>query len=151
MLGRIKEVQGCASRPHSSDNRSIVTINSISGNYEGVAGNIPIAKVYPKAKEEYRRWWRNKQGFKLGEIQSTQVRSDTEIANVIVCISSEDEEDLVEKDAVKLALNKLGLYCSQNKLNVHINKLPDEDVWKFVEAELMNSLVKRGVNVTVYV
>jgi len=151
MLGRIKEVQGCASRPHSSDNRSIITINSISGNYEGVEGNIPIAKVYPKAKEEYRRWWRNKQGFKLGEFQTTQVRSDTEIANVLICITEDDTTDVIEEDAVKTGLDKLGRYLSQNKLNAHINKLPGEEAWATVEAGLKEHLVKRGVNVTVYV
>jgi len=150
MLGKIKEVKGCASLPHTSDSRTIITINNMSGEYESVAGNVPIAKVYPRAKDEYRKWWRNQQGFKLGEILTTQVQSDTEIANVLICVTDEDGDDSLEETAVKAALNKLGQHCSYNKLNAHINKLPNDDAWKIVEDGLKEYLVKRGVNVTVY-
>lgn len=150
MLGRMREVSGCASRPISSDNRSIVTINNTEGDYDSVEGNVPIAKVYPKAKDEYRRWWRMQQGFKLGEFKSTQVQSDTEIANLVVCISEEDG-DVVDEDAVKKVLNKYGQYCAQNKLNVHINRLDDNEIWSLFEESLTEYLVKRGVNVTVYI
>ena len=149
MLGKIKTVKGCASRPHSGDNRSIIIINSVSGEYEGteiVKGNAAIAKIYPKAKEKYRAWWRNQQGFKLGEFQATQVQSDTEIINLLIA----DDAEVINEGAVKGGLNKLGTHLSQNRLNAHINKLDNEDEWALVEAGLKEYLAKRGVNVTVY-
>ncbi len=150
MLGKIKEIEGNASMPQMADNRSIVILNNTSGKYESVEGNEAISKIYPKAKETYRMWWRSQTNFKLGEFKITQVQSTTELANLLVCDYNDEKETLIA-DAVDKTFNKYGTYCSQNKLNVHINKLKSEEAWQIVETALVEHLVKRGVNVVVYV
>jgi len=146
MLGRIKEASGTAARPQSTDNRSICVLNGIDGNFE-INKNAEVSKIYPKAKEEYRHWWRAQQGFKLGEFKTAQLQSDTEVANLLIF----NDKNELNIEATKKAFNLYGKHCTENKLNVHINKLTDEEQWKVISGCLEEFLAKRGSNVTVYV
>lgn len=151
LLGRIKDVKGTAGRPMATDDRTIALFCTNDGEFESVTGNNEIAKVYPRAKELYRGWWRSQRNFKGGEFQVEHVQSDTEIAHLLTCVKVEGEDGaLFELNSTKAALDKLGRHCSLNRRNLHINKTGSEEEWEVIFPLIEEFIAKRGVNVFVY-
>jgi hypothetical protein len=151
LLGRIKDVKGNASRPMSTDDRTVALFCTNDGEFESVTGNADIAKVYPKAKDLYRGWWRSQKNFKGGGFQVENVLSDTEVAHLLTCIKLEgNDEPVFELNSTKEALDKLGRHASLNKRNVHINKAGSEGEWEVILPLIEELIVKRGVNVFIY-
>lgn len=153
-IGRVKNVKGTASRPVSTDNRTVVLFCTDTGEFEAVERNSEVSKVWEKAKTLYRLWWRSQRNFKGGEIQVEQILSDTEVAHLITCVSvkgdNDEEETYFDLNNTKAALDKLGKHCSINKTNVHINKCGTETEWDTIMSLVDESLAKRGVNVFIY-
>ncbi len=151
LLGRIKEVKGSCGRPHSTDDRTIALFCTADGEFESVTGNADVAKIYPRAKELYRGWWRSQKNFKGGEFSAEHILSDTEIAHILTCVKVEGEDNaLFELNSTKAALDKLGKHCSLNKRNLHINKTGSEEEWAVVLPLIEDLIAKRGVNVFIY-
>jgi len=151
LLGRIKDVKGSAGRPMATDDRTIALFCTSDGDFESVTGNKDVAKIYPRAKELYRGWWRSQKNFKGGELQVDNVLSDTEVAYLLTCVKVEGEDNaLFELNSTKSALDKLGRHCSMNKRNLHINKTGTEEEWAVVLPLIEEFIAKRGVNVFVY-
>lgn len=148
-IGRIKYVKGNAARPVATDNRTIVLFVPTTGKFEFVEGNTAVEKVYPKARELYRGWWRSQNGFKPGAFQVTQILSDTELAQLIACIEADDDVGF-EESALRSSIDKLGKHASLNKTNVHINKCGTEDEWAVIQKLLEELVAKRGVNIFLY-
>lgn len=143
LIGTLKNVTGSASRPVAYDNRVIAMFVSTDGIFETIPENKDIEKVYPKARESYRGWWRSQAQFRLGDIfTGTIVGSDTELAHLLVLDKNE-----MKADILKTAIDKLGKYCATDKRNLHINKTEN---WDVVLPLLEEFCVKRGVNVFVY-
>lgn len=153
LLGRLKTIKGSAARPQASDNRTVAIFCTDTGNFEAVERNDTISKVFPKAKELYRSWWRNQRGFKGGELQTTQVMSDTELVHLISCVEVGDEDEketFFDLNFTKGVFEKLGKHCAMNKTNVHINKCGTPKEWETISEIIADSLLKRGVHVFVY-
>jgi hypothetical protein len=146
LLGTIKTIKGDASLPKSSDNRIIALIVNNQGEFDLRTVNTNVNKIYPKSKETYRTWYRNQVKFGSGDIYTVQVRSDTEIA-FLLAAKLNDGVEVLDLDAVKKSLDKLGKYASEQRKNVHLNKCEE---WDKVEPLVMELLVKRGVQVVVY-
>jgi hypothetical protein len=148
-LGRIKYVKGNAARPMATDNRTVVLFVPTTGKFEFVEGNSAIEKVFPKARDLYRLWWRTQSGFKPGAFQVTQVLSDTELAHLVACVEVDGEVGF-EEDALRASIDKLGKHASLNKTNVHINKCGTEEEWDVIQKLLEELVAKRGVNLFLY-
>jgi hypothetical protein len=149
-IGRIKYVKGNAARPMATDNRTIVLFVASDGNFEAVEGNTAIAKVYPKAKDLYRAWWRAQTKFKPGEFQATQISSDTELAHLIAWKTEESGESGFDDEALRGSLDKLGKHTALNRTNVHINKCGSEEEWAVIAKLVEELIAKRAVNVFIY-
>ena len=149
LLGTVKHVKGNASQPASADNRIITLFCTNDGDFESVKENGRVAKVFGKAKDLYRGWWRSQRDFKDGNFQTEQVQSDTQIAHILV-MDANDDGPTFNMDNVKLALDKFGKYCSQNKYSMHVNKTGTDEEWEAVMPIISETCVKRGVNVFVY-
>lgn len=148
-IGRIKNVKGDFSRPVSSDNRTIVLFVPTTGEFDYIKGNSTVDKVYPKAKELYRQWWRSQRDFKPGNIKLNQVRSDTELAHLITCVEENGEVGFTE-EALTKTIETLGKKNAVSKKSVHINKCGTEDEWNVIMNLLEKFVARRGVNIFIY-
>lgn len=144
LTGKVKEVVGFNNRPHCSDNRTVIQFVSTDGEYESIENNDKISKIWVKAKEEYRGWWRNQAGFKLGEIKTIQVQSDTEIISAVAF------DPKLNLEAVKSCLDKIGKQCQVSKNNIHINKFGNKKQWKQIQDCIDTNLVAKGLTVYIY-
>jgi len=143
LLGNLKYVKnGDASIPHSADNRVILFLGDISGELETDLAK-KLIKRWDKTRAEFRGWYRGQQNFKLGQILTITVQTDT----TLLCLLALNKGEL-DLAALKTAMISAGKFANQNKFNIHINK--DNINWETIEPILYEYFVKLGVNVTVY-
>lgn len=140
--GRIKEIKGNIAAPESAGNRFIFVMVDSNGETKEDAA----LKRWPAALAEYSRWYRNSYGNMekhLGTVKTVQVQSDT---CIVLLLCMKDSE--IDSEALKKAIDKAGYETAYNSGFVHMPKFGDwEEVSKLVDAFLL----KRGLNVNVYV
>lgn len=140
--GRVKEVKGDCSIPESAGNRFILV--PVPDNNKPNGGS--VYKRWPIAEANYKHWFVNSYGKMnewLGKINTIQVQSDTVVVNML-CISNEE----YDYEALKKCIDAVGKEAANNSGNVHMSKFGD---WEKVSPLIDELLLKRGLNVTVYV
>jgi hypothetical protein len=152
LLGSLKKVNGSASKPQSGDNRTVVLF-CVDGTGEGIfeifEKNAEVAKSWEKAKSLYRAWWRSQMNFKKGEVQTTHIQSDTELAHLITCTTLKGKV-VFDQEALEKSFKTLAKHCAENKTNVHINKVGSDSEWLAVMKVVEETLLTKGVNVYIY-
>lgn len=161
--GLLRYKEGDATIPVSAGHRLIIHIcNDIGGWGRGFV--VALSKRWKKPEEEYRKWFRGQNNFKLGEIQPVEVQSDTTVINMIAqrdIVSDENGVPPLRVDALASCLDKVGELAIRNGSSVHAPRIGaglaagvangyDKDTWVVVESLIIEKLIKRGVNVTIY-
>lgn len=142
--GRLKKTTGNPATPITGGFRCILQLVGDNGEY-----GKNMVRAWPQAEESYRSWYRNSYGKmdkKLGEIKTVQVQSDTSIIHVL-CRTGEDGK--LNYEALQKGLKEAGIYTSDQKGNIHMWSVADGDEKK-VDNIILEELLKRGINVTVY-
>lgn len=143
LLGNLKYTEGTASIPLSSDNRVIINLVGLNGEWPSSKISTELSNRWFKAKEQYRKWYRSQDQFKLGSAQTVQVQSDTAITNLLVLNNGS-----LDLEAFKKAVENISKEIIINKQNVHIQKI--ENNWDEIEKILIEFFVKKGTNVVIY-
>lgn len=160
--GLLRYTKGDATMPHGASHRMIIhCCNDIGGFGKGFAA--ALAARYPKAEQEYRLWYRSQIKFKLGEIQVVNLQSDLSVVNMIAQhgIYPENGVPPIRWDALEECLKKVAKEALGFRSSIHcpricvglasgVEKGYDEEAWKRVESMLVENLVNKGINVTVY-
>ena len=155
--GRLKVTVGSAIIPESAGLRYILQIVNDHGQHVGTFSK-QISKRWPAVETNYRQAYRLSNGqLKLGSVQFVQVQSDIIVVNMVAAHGSEEDEDNVPPiryDALERCLDQVGQEIAYNRGSVHIPRFGVIDIsgseWERVEPLLVNQLLKRGINVTVY-
>lgn len=153
--GILRFVKGDATLPQGSSLRYILQIVNDEGKY-GAGFSGALAARWPKVESEYRQWWREKYGkLKLGDVQIIQILSDLVVINMVAQkgIVSEENQNPISYEALKLCLSKVGSEISKFGAGVHIPRIGcglSGGTWDKVEPLIEQELLKRGINVTVY-
>jgi hypothetical protein len=107
-------------------------------------------------EEEYRKWFKSKLDFALGEVQFVQVEEDLWIANLIgqrdVRKDSQGNPP-VRYDAIKKGLAKVGAFAREKNASVHMPRIGcglAGGKWENIEPALNHELIALGVPTTVY-
>jgi hypothetical protein len=143
IAGRFKTVDGDSSQPIAAGHRVIVNLCGTDGEWK--ASSESLGKRWDKVKLEYTRWYRSQHAFKTGEVREVNVQSDTCLANAMVF----NDDNVLDEDAVTKVADRLGSMAKEYGSSVHIN-CTNDDNWVTVETQLVEKIIKRGVNVTVY-
>ncbi|HVI39649.1 MAG TPA: hypothetical protein VM577_03230 [Anaerovoracaceae bacterium] len=161
--GRLKYKAGDATIPESAGHRIIMHIcNDIGGWGRGFV--LALSKRWKKPEEEYRRWFRGQINFKLGAIQEVEVQSDTTVINMIAqrdVVADENGVQPLRLEALETCLDKVGELAVKNGSSIHAPRIGaglaagiadgyDKDTWAQVETLIIEKLIKRGINVTIY-
>ena len=145
LKGEFKRRNGSSSMPHAGGHRIIINLCNDSGDvWEKTAATYPVEKRWPKCGQEYRRWYLSQYHFKLGEVQEVNVQSDTCLANVIVF----QADGSLDEEALTKAIDRIGEMAYDYNSSVHIQQTQP---WDKIEGALIEKIIKRGKNVTVYV
>lgn len=141
--GRLKEFKGKLSVPESAGNRFIIV--PVSDDRSCTDGGDVFSR-WPNAEATYKIWFNQSFGQMekwLGQIKTAQVQSDTVVASLL-CKHGEE----IDYEALEKAIDALGKEASNNNGSIHTVKFGD---WKKVEKLIDEKLLKRGLNVNVYV
>lgn len=145
LLGNSKTIEGSAVNPVTSDNRVIIIPVRIDGEWDKIEFCTQLGKKWSKTRDEYRMWFRGQHGFRMGEVKTVQIQSDTSVSYMVVI----DNKGKVDKEAFAKAIKKVSEHCYYNKLNVHMQKIKGMAL-KNVESTFSESFSKFGINSVIY-
>jgi O-acetyl-ADP-ribose deacetylase (regulator of RNase III) len=151
----MKYLKGDATQPSAEGNKIITHIcNDIGGWGKGFV--MAISKRWPEPEKQYRLWFKSQDNFALGEVQFVQVEPDIWIANIIgqhKVNKDESGNPPIRYDAVREGLKKTGIFAQEIKASVHMPRIGcglAGGTWDKIEPIIIDELLSRGVEVTVY-
>ena len=151
----IQYTKGDATSPQSEDNKVIVHIcNDIGGWGKGFV--MAISKRWKKPENQYREWFKSKDGFKLGKVQFVQVEEDLWVANLIGQHKINKDENgnaPIRYDAIEQGLEGVASFAIENKASIHMPRIGcglAGGKWEMIEPIILKTLSDNNIEVTVY-
>jgi O-acetyl-ADP-ribose deacetylase (regulator of RNase III) len=151
----IQYTKGDATSPQSENNKVIVHIcNDIGGWGKGFV--MAISKRWEKPENQYREWFKSKDGFELGKVQFVQVEEDLWIANLIGQHKINKDENgnaPIRYHAVEEGLKEVALFAIKNNASIHMPRIGcglAGGKWEMMEPIILKTLSNNDVEVVVY-
>lgn len=151
----IQYAKGDATSSPSENNKIIVHIcNDIGGWGKGFV--MAISKKWKKPENQYREWFRSKDGFELGKVQFVQVEEDLWVANLIGQHKINKDENgnaPIRYDAIEDGLNTVALFAKENNATIHMPRIGcglAGGKWEMIEPIILETLSENNIEVTVY-
>lgn len=151
----IQYTKGDATSPQSEDNKVIVHIcNDIGGWGKGFV--MAISKRWKKPENQYREWFKSKEGFELGKVQFVQVEEDLWVANLIGQHKINKDENgnaPIRYDAIEDGLKEVASFAKENNASVHMPRIGcglAGGKWEMIEPIILETLSNNDVEVVVY-
>ncbi|TPG33395.1 macro domain-containing protein [Flavobacterium pectinovorum] len=151
----IQYTKGDATSPQSEDNKVIVHIcNDIGGWGKGFV--MAISKKWKKPENQYRQWFKSKDGFELGKVQFVQVEEDLWVANLIGQHKINKDESgnaPIRYDAIEYGLKEVALFAKENNANIHMPRIGcglAGGKWEMIEPIILKTLSDNDIEVVVY-
>jgi O-acetyl-ADP-ribose deacetylase (regulator of RNase III) len=154
----MKDIQyrkGNATAPQSENNKIIVHIcNDIGGWGKGFV--MAISKRWKKPENQYREWFKSKDGFELGKVQFVQVEEDLWVANLIGQHKINKDENgnaPIRYDAIEDGLKEVASFAKESNASVHMPRIGcglAGGKWEMIEPIILQRLSNNDVEVVVY-
>ncbi len=151
----IEYLKGDATRVASEGNAIIAHIcNDIGGWGKGFV--MAISGRWKEPEAAYRKWFKSKEHFGLGEIQMVQVEEGLWICNMVgqhKTISKSGGKPPIRYDAVEQCLEKLAAEALQRNASVHMPRIGCGLAganWEQIEPIIQRTLLKNNIEVYVY-
>jgi O-acetyl-ADP-ribose deacetylase (regulator of RNase III) len=151
----IQYTKGDATAPQSENNKIIVHIcNDIGGWGKGFV--MAISKRWKKPENQYREWFKSKDGFELGKVQFVQVEEDLWVANLIGQHKINKDENgnaPIRYDAIEDGLKEVASFAKENNASVHMPRIGcglAGGKWEMIEPIILQRLSNNDVEVVVY-
>ncbi|SNR54215.1 macro domain-containing protein [Flavobacterium sp. ov086] len=151
----IQYTKGDATSPRSEDNKVIVHIcNDIGGWGKGFV--MAISKRWKKPENQYREWFKSKDGFELGKVQFVQVEEDLWVVNLIGQHKINKDENgnaPIRYDAIEDGLKEVASFAKENNASVHMPRIGcglAGGKWEMIEPVILKTLSENNIEVTVY-
>ena len=147
-------LKGDATAPSSKGTKIIAHIcNDIGGWGKGFV--LSISKRWKEPENQYRKWYRNKNNFQLGEICLVQVEPYIYVANMIAQkgIKTGSKGVPIRYEAVEKCLVALSQKAIELNASVHMPRIGcglAGGKWEQIESLISDTLIKNGINVYVY-
>lgn len=142
--GKTKLINGTILTPELAGLRLIMTAASETGKPEDELYTL-LDKKWKTAKTEFKGWYQHHVNFKLGNVHTTAVQSDTWIVH---CLFLNKDGDVDEK-ALASCMKKMCETAKSERGSVHVSTLLTGSIPNLVDL-LQEYLVEKGVNVYFY-
>lgn len=153
-MQKLKYIKGDATNPFSKGEKIICHICNDIGSW-GKGFVLAISKRWKEPEIEYRKWYREKNNFLLGEVQFIRVEQYITVANMIgqhgIKTSSKDVP--IRYDAVEKCLEKVCLKAKELNASVHMPRIGcglAGGKWEKIEPIIIKTLVANDIEVFVY-
>lgn len=151
----IQYTKGDATAPQSENNKIIVHICNDMGGW-GKGFVMAISKRWKKPENQYREWFKSKDGFELGKVQFVQVEEDLWVANLIGQHKINKDENgnaPIRYDAIEDGLKEVASFAKENNASVHMPRIGcglAGGKWEMIEPIILQRLSNNDVEVVVY-
>lgn len=142
--GKTKVVEGSILTPQYAGLRLILNFSNLAGKTDSPMFNI-FDKKWRKIKEENKGWYAIRNNFKLGELLTTAVQSDTWVVNCLC----QDEQGKISESALNTCIKKIHAMALNEKASIHVSNLLLEECPE-LSSLLNEKLVTEGINVSYY-
>lgn len=146
--------KGDATNPFGDENKIIIHVcNDIGGWGRGFV--LALSKKWEAPEMEYKKWFRSKENFQLGEVQFVQVEDNLWVANMI------GQRDVfpingvppIRYEAVQKCLEKVAIKSKEINASIQAPRfgagLAGGD-WNKIEELIKLELVEKDISVTIY-
>lgn len=153
-MSGIHYLKGDATNPSSKGKKIIAHIcNDIGGWGKGFV--LALSKKWDEPEKAYRKWSKDKENFKLGEIQLVEVTPYIKVCNMIgqKGIKTGSKGAPIRYEAVRECLEKLFESASKGEASVHMPRIGcglAGGKWEAIEPIILETLVDKGIDVYVY-
>ena len=151
----IQYTKGDATAPQSEGNKIIVHICNDMGGW-GKGFVMAISKRWKKPENQYREWFKSKDGFELGKVQFVQVEEDLWVANLIGQHKINKDENgnaPIRYDAIEDGLKEVASFAKESNASVHMPRIGcglAGGKWEMIEPIILQRLSNNDVEVVVY-
>ena len=142
--GKTKLVQGTILTPELGNLRLILVPSSEKGDGGSDLYNL-LSRKWKQARAELKGWYSNHIDFKLGNIQSTAVQSDTWVVHCLF----EDKNGKVNEKALASCVKKLADLAKYEKASVHVSTLTTSALPQ-LSPLLVTNMIEKGITVYFY-
>jgi hypothetical protein len=142
--GKTKVVEGSILSPELGNLRLVLVPINEAGVTDTEMYNL-LNKKWRQAKVDAKGWYSNHIDFKLGNIQTTAVQSDTWVVHCLF----EDKDQKVNAKAMAGCLKKVAAMAKYEKASVHVSNLMVEKVSGMKEL-LVSEMLDKGTSVYFY-
>lgn len=155
-MDKINYVIGDATAPQSSGPKIIVHVcNDVGGWGRGFV--VAISKRWPEPEASYRAWYADRatNDFALGAAQLVRVAPDLCVANIVGQhgLKPAGGQPPIRYDAVRSGLEKVAAFAKEQRASVHMPRIGcglAGGTWEEIEPIVTDTLLRRGIPVTVY-
>lgn len=147
--------KGDATQPSGDGMKIIAHICNNSGKW-GKGFVLAVSKKWKKPELAYRKWAKEKEDFRLGNIQLVFVEEELIVCNMIAqegIRRTSDSPAPIRYKALQSCLNKLAEEASVRKASVHMPRIGcglAGGSWEVIEPMIINTLSNNHIPVVVY-
>lgn len=152
---QINYIKGDATNPTIEGNKIIVHVCNDIGAW-GKGFVVAISKRWKQPEQQYREWYKTKDGFSLGQVQFVQVEKDLWVANLIgqhKINKDNNGNPPIRYKAILQGLEKVAQFANEKEATVHMPRIGcglAGGTWDKVEPLIKSSLTTKNIPVTVY-
>ena len=152
---KIEYVKADATSPPGEGNKIIVHVCNDAGGW-GRGFVMAISSKWKEPEENYRQWHSSKINFDLGGVQFVRVEDNIWVANLVGqsdIKSNKDGIPPIRYEAISKGLNKVADKAKEVTGTVHMPRIGcglAGGSWDKMEKIILEELVDKGIQVTVY-
>ena len=151
--GELKYIVGDTVYPQEPNIFIIQIVNDVGKYGAGLSG--AISKRWPNVEQEYRKWFRSQDNFKLGEIQIVQVKPAISVVNMIAQhdVISYNNPKPIKYDALSLCMDKVAELAIKENRSICSGRFGAGlagGSWSIIESLIIEKFIDRGINVSIY-
>ncbi|EAC7884373.1 macro domain-containing protein [Listeria monocytogenes] len=153
-MTQITYLKGDATNPIAKGNKIIAHIcNDVGGWGKGFV--LAISRKWKEPEKAYRKWYKDKNGFELGEVQLIPVTDYISICNMIgqKGIKTGSTGVPIRYEAVESCLEKLSKIAKEQQASIHMPRIGcglAGGKWEIIEPIIRKTLIEDGIEVYIY-
>ncbi|EHH6118110.1 macro domain-containing protein [Listeria monocytogenes] len=153
-MTQITYLKGDATNPMAKANKIIAHIcNDVGGWGKGFV--LAISRKWKEPEKAYRKWYKDKNDFKLGEVQLIPVTDYISICNMIGQKGTKtgSKGAPIRYEAVESCLEKLSEIAKEQQASIHMLRIGcglAGGKWEIIEPIIRKTLIANDIEVYIY-
>lgn len=142
--GKVKQAKSSIITPEDAGLRFVITLCSDDGSFDTPL-QTTLNKRWARVRQDYKGWYAERSNFKLGNILTSAVNSDTWVVHML-CLGKDNQLD---DKAMTSCMKKLSDTAKYENASIHLSKELTDAFPKLAEL-LKDYITVNGINLYFY-